>query len=85
MVAVPPNMSTLSFLLVAIDRTLWRAGWLALVDDVVAVLSRPDVRTLRGKVTLVLVQAFTITGIVWFVLAWVRRWKEGHWASPKIV
>ena len=85
MAAVPPSMSTLSFLLVAIDRTLWRAAWLALVDDVVAVLSRPNVRTLRGKVTLVLVQAFTITGIVWFVLAWVRRWNEGYFRSQKSV
>ncbi|KAH7078632.1 hypothetical protein BKA63DRAFT_531481 [Paraphoma chrysanthemicola] len=39
---VPPSMPTLSFLVGTFDRTIWRAAYLALVDDIVGLLSRPD-------------------------------------------
>jgi hypothetical protein len=70
---VPPSMWTLSFVVGAIDRTIWRAAYLALVDDIIGTLSRPNVRTFAGKVTLVLVQSFTITSLVSLALAWTKR------------
>lgn len=85
MFMAPLSMPTLSFMLIAIDRIMWRTAYLALVDDVIGVLSRPNVRTLRGKVTLVLAQAFTITSLVWIILTWLRRWKEGQLLSSKAI
>jgi hypothetical protein len=82
---IPPSMSSLAFLHLAIDRTLWRTAYLALVDDVVNVLSRPNIRTLRGRVTLICVQAFTITFLVWFALSWLRRFNETHPQGVKTV
>jgi hypothetical protein len=75
--AISPLEIPLVFnVVVAVDRTIWRAAWLALVDDVVGTLVWPDVRRLRGRVTLVLAQSVTITGLVFFVVAWVRRIEE---------
>lgn len=71
---VPPSMPTLYFWLLAVDRTVWRTAYLALVDDIIKVLVRPNVRTLKGKLTLVLVQSFTITSLVHIALSWIRRW-----------
>ncbi|KAF2818799.1 hypothetical protein CC86DRAFT_375641 [Ophiobolus disseminans] len=82
---VPPSMPTLWFLATAVDRTLWRAAYLALVDDVVSTLSRPDVRTWRGKATVVAAQAMTISALVWVVLTWIRMWnKASAWSSKAV-
>jgi hypothetical protein len=51
------------------DRMVRKAAYLALVDDVIAILSRPNARTVRGKCTLILVQAFTIMALLWFIFA----------------
>ncbi|KAF9699118.1 hypothetical protein EKO04_003313 [Ascochyta lentis] len=64
--------SALSYWVTIADRTVWRAVYIALVDDVVGVLSRPNVKTWKGKVTLVLTQALTITFISWMLLSWMR-------------
>ncbi|KAJ4356970.1 hypothetical protein N0V95_002913 [Ascochyta clinopodiicola] len=64
--------SALSFWIIVADRTVWRAVFMAFVDDVVGVLSRPNLKTWKGKVTLVLTQAFTITFITWMLLSWSR-------------
>jgi hypothetical protein len=74
----PPSMPTLSFWVGLVDRTVWRAAYLALVDDIIGVLARPNVRTLKGKVTLILVQSFTITSLVYFALLWVQRIRAGQ-------
>lgn len=71
--SVPKNMMTLYVLLGMVDRMLWRAAYLALVDDVVKVLSRPNVRSWTGTMVLILTQSFTITALVWVALAWVKR------------
>jgi hypothetical protein len=63
-----------NFWVTVADRAIWRASWLALVDDVVAVLERPRVGTLGGNIRLVLTQAGTITFLVWFGLATLMRW-----------
>jgi hypothetical protein len=80
---VPPSMSALAFLSLAVDRTVWRAAYLALVDDIIGVLTRPNVRTFRGKVTLVLTQSLTITSLVYLALSWLRRWDEMQVESAK--
>ncbi|KAF2027037.1 hypothetical protein EK21DRAFT_72887 [Setomelanomma holmii] len=72
-ILAPPSMPTLSFCVGVVDRTVWRAAYLALVDDIIGVLTRPNVRTFRGKMTLVLIQSFTITSIVYFVLSSLQR------------
>jgi hypothetical protein len=79
---VPPSMGSLSFVAMAIDRTIWRAAYLALVDDIIGVLSQPNLRTLGGKVTLVLLQSFTITSLVYLLLAWARRTMDADSVRP---
>jgi hypothetical protein len=70
---IPPSMGTLMSLAGAFDRTVWRAAYVGLVDDIVGVLSRPNVQTFSGKITLVLLQSFTITSLVYFALALANR------------
>jgi hypothetical protein len=72
---IPPDMPQLVFLAMAVDRTVWRAAYVALVDDVIGALARPDLRTIRGKVTLVLVQAVTIVALVYWGLSTMKMWK----------
>jgi hypothetical protein len=72
---IPPDMPQLVFLAMAVDRTVWRAAYVALVDDIIGVLARPDLRTIRGKVTLVLVQAVTIVALVYWGLSTMKMWK----------
>lgn len=81
MAIVPPSMETMYFWLTMGDRAIWRAAYLALVDDVIGLLAYPNVRTVRGRVTLVLAQAFTITSLVWFGLSWIKRYNEGYFRS----
>jgi hypothetical protein len=70
---IPSSMGILLSLAGAFDRTVWRAAYVALVDDIVGVLSRPNVRTFSGRITLVLLQSFTITSLVYFALTLARR------------
>jgi hypothetical protein len=64
--------SGLGFVLMFLDRMIWRAAYIALVDDVVGVLTRPNLKTWKGKVVLVLTQAFTILFMSWMLLRWKR-------------
>lgn len=64
--------SGLGFVLMFLDRMIWRAAYIALVDDVIGVLSRPNLKTWQGKVVLVLTQAFTILFTCWMLLRWKR-------------
>ncbi|KAF1947333.1 hypothetical protein EJ02DRAFT_449909 [Clathrospora elynae] len=73
---IPISNSGIGVLVGAADRTLWRTAYVALVDDVVGVLTRPDVRTLTGKGTLILLQTFTIMSFVILFFAWLRRFNE---------
>jgi hypothetical protein len=70
---IPSSMGILLFLAGAFDRTVWRTAYVALVDDIVGVLSRPNVRTFSDKFTVVLLQSFTITSLVYFALALANR------------
>jgi hypothetical protein len=63
--------SFLGNMLLLIDRMIWRAAYIALVDDVIGVLARPNLKTWKGKVVLVLTQAFTIL-FTWVMIA---RWR----------
>ncbi|KAH5749767.1 hypothetical protein HBI17_107090 [Parastagonospora nodorum] len=65
-----------NFWVTVADRAIWRAAWLALVDDVVGALERPDVRTAGGRARLVIVQAGVILGVVWWLQAVARRGRE---------
>jgi hypothetical protein len=78
MAYVPPGISEVSYWLTVADRTIWRAAWLALVDDVVGTLVWPDVRRFRGRVGVVVAQSVMITGIVFVVLLFMRRSKEAE-------
>ena len=71
--ATPGSWEIVYFFTGMVDRIVWRTAYLALVDDIVGVLWRPDVRTVRGRATLLLVQAFTISSLVYGVLSWMRR------------
>jgi hypothetical protein len=73
-----PGLEDVVYWLVIADRTIWRAAWLALVDDVVGSLVWPDVRRFRGRVGVVVAQSVMITGIVFIVLLFVRRTIEGE-------
>lgn len=64
--------SGLGFVLMFLDRMIWRAAYIALVDDVIGVLTRPNLKTWKGKVVLVLTQAFTILFTCWILLRWKR-------------
>ena len=64
--------SFLSYWVNVADRVIWRAAYIALVDDIVGVLARPDLTTWKGKVRLVLTQAFTILFMCWMLLRWKR-------------
>ena len=70
MSVAPPAL----FVLVgAVDRTMWRASYMALVDDVIGVLAHPNVKTFKGRVVLLCVQAFTIASLLNLARAWARR------------
>lgn len=62
----------LSHVLNLLDRLIWRAAYIALVDDVVGVLTRPNLKTWKGKVVLVLTQSFPILFATWMLLRWKR-------------
>lgn len=82
---IPSTMETLWFFATTIDGILWRAAYLALVDDVIRVLSHPNVKTLRGKATLVFAQSFTITTLVWFVLSWYASFNARPLRASKVL
>ncbi|KAJ4383810.1 hypothetical protein N0V86_000653 [Didymella sp. IMI 355093] len=62
--------SFLGNMLLSIDRMIWRAAYIALVDDVIGVLTRPNLKTWKGKVVLVLTQAFIILFTSMMILRW---------------
>lgn len=64
--------SFLSFGVNLADRVIWRATYIALVDDVVGVLARPNLKTWKGRIRLVLTQAFVILFACWMLLRWKR-------------
>jgi hypothetical protein len=61
MLTIPSSWETLWLLVGMVDRTLFRAMYLALVDDVVRVLGYPRLRTWKDKMVVMLVQAAVIT------------------------
>jgi hypothetical protein len=65
--------SSVAFWLQVADRAIWRAAYMALVDDVLGVLVWPDLRTFWGRVRVVLVQGVVIVGCMTFALATIRR------------
>ncbi|KAF1948449.1 hypothetical protein CC80DRAFT_498219 [Byssothecium circinans] len=64
---IPPTTGILWSMAGAADRAIWRAAYLALVDDVVRVLAYPDVRNRKAKGIVVLVQAAMIALLVFWV------------------
>lgn len=56
--------SSLGFYMGMVDRTLWRTAYVALVDDVIGILTRPNVKTFMGKLVLVIAQAVLMVGFV---------------------
>ena len=64
---VIPSSGMLFTLAVTVDRTLWRAMYLALVDDLVGILMYPNLQTKKGKAMVMLVQAVLITAVVLLV------------------
>jgi hypothetical protein len=80
-VVIPVDTPVVGILIGMADRTLWRTAYVALVDDVVGLLSRPNVRTLKGKVTLLLVQTFVNLSIAYLVFSWLRRLLEAKQAA----
>lgn len=71
----------LSFWITVADRAIWRSAYIALVDDVVGVLAKPNMKTWKGKVTLVLTQACTIVFLCWLLLSWRRDMMVAEEAS----
>lgn len=65
-------LSFLSLWVTVLDMAMWRTVCIALVDDIIGVLARPNLKTWKGKVALVLAQAFTITFTCWMLLLWKR-------------
>ena len=55
-----------------VERSIWRETYIALVDDLVGVLGRPNLSTWQGKLRLVLVQAFVIMFSCYLLLSWRR-------------
>lgn len=64
--------SFLSFGVNLADRVIWRVTYIALVDDIVGILARPNLKTWKGRVRLVLTQAFVILFACWMLLRWKR-------------
>ncbi|CAJ2509513.1 Uu.00g145390.m01.CDS01 [Anthostomella pinea] len=64
--SVPPRWGMLRNLVGTVDRTLWRAAWLALFDDIVGILAYPDLETRKGKAVVVCVQGAVILVVVCF-------------------
>lgn len=64
--------SFLSYFMAVAERLVWRATYIALIDDLMGVLTRPDLKTWKGKVRLVLVQAFVIFISCFVLLRWRR-------------
>lgn len=64
--------SFLTWFAVVADRCIWRATYIALVDDIVGVMGRPHLKTWQGKLRLVLVQSFVIMLSCYLLLSWKR-------------
>jgi hypothetical protein len=72
-----PRVPQLEYGLEVAGHAIWQAAWLALVDDILGVLMKPDVSTVRGRVVCVLVQGLVIAGLVFFALVLSWRSKQG--------
>ncbi|KAF9731725.1 hypothetical protein PMIN03_008525 [Paraphaeosphaeria minitans] len=63
---VPPSWTWTWVIMGGIDREMYRAAYLALVDDIVRVLGYPEVGSKRGKALVVAVQAvFIAVSVMW--------------------
>lgn len=68
---IPPGWGLARAAMGAVDRAMWRAAWMALVDDVVKVLAYPDTGRKTGKVLVVGVQALLILfSVLWVFFMW---------------
>ncbi|KAJ8106360.1 hypothetical protein OPT61_g9588 [Boeremia exigua] len=73
--------SFLPFWQVLASRVIMKAAYVALVDDIVGLLARPNVKSWQGKIRLVLVQAFVILFICRVLLRWAEEYllaRENH-------
>ena len=64
---IPPSLGIVKAAMGAVDRAMWRAAWMALVDDLVKVLAYPDTESKTGKALVVGIQALLIL----FSVLWV--------------
>ena len=68
---IPPSWGLARAVMGAVDRAMWRASWMALVDDVVKVLAYPDTGRKTGKALVVGVQALLILfSVLWVFFMW---------------
>ncbi|KAF2444492.1 hypothetical protein P171DRAFT_33551 [Karstenula rhodostoma CBS 690.94] len=85
---VPPSWGLAWTVMGGIDRSMYRAAYLALVDDVVRVLGYPQVESKRGKATVVGVQAmFIAMSVMWvhfFLVLGMREQVEKEFVSPVV-
>jgi len=82
--AIPLSVPIVGLLVVALDRTLWRTAYIALVDDIIGVLTKPNVRSLKGRATLFVVQAGTINLLSFLGSSWIRRRATAGAGEPSL-
>lgn len=82
----PPSWETTWVIMGSVDRVMYRAAWLALVDDVVKVLAYPNLGTKKERVVVLLVQAIMIAiSVLWtyfMVVVGGRKMVEADFMSP---
>ncbi len=78
----PFTASAIGLVLGTIDRTLWRTAYIALVDDVIDILTWPDMGTWKGKFCILLSQAITIIIVTRFAIACIYGTFMGGSRSP---
>lgn len=74
---IPPSWTWTWIIMGSIDRAMFRAAYLALVDDVVKVLAYPQVGSKRGKAVVVGVQAVIIAvSVMWAHFIYIAGMRE---------
>jgi len=81
---VPQSWGLLWTFVYALDRTMYRATYLALVDDLIRVLANPDLSTWRGKALVISLQAiFIAVSVMWIHFVFVFQARESAQAQDK--
>ncbi|KAF2708602.1 hypothetical protein K504DRAFT_467852 [Pleomassaria siparia CBS 279.74] len=65
---IPRSWTTLWVLTGSVDRAMWRAAYLALVDDVIGMLAYPNLETKKRRACVILVQAV----MIFLTVGWVK-------------